>query len=148
MVDVMPTLLDALGIDKPASVSGNSFLPLINSSETREKWRNEAFIQISESMVARAIRRDQWTYCVVAPEANARRDPGSTHYREYQMYNLAADSHQLLNLAGRKDSIQLVHYNGDRPLPEVAAFLRKRLVERMREAGEDPPQIEPARFYP
>jgi len=149
MVDVMPTLLDALGIDSPDSVRGHSFLPLINDrSEAREKWRNEVFIQISETMVARALRTDEWTYCVVAPNGNGGRDPGSTHYQEYQMYNLAADPHQLLNLAGRHDPPQLVHFDGDRSLPEVAASLRERLVARMVEAGETRPQIDPARFYP
>ncbi len=125
MVDVMPTLLDILRIDKPHSVRGQSFLALINNhSDAREKWRDDIFIQISETMVARALRTDEWTYCVVAPNGNGRSDPGSTRYREYQMYSFAADPHQLLNLAGRDDPINFVHYIGDRQLPEVAAYLR------------------------
>jgi len=148
MVDVTPTLLDAVGVTVPASMSGHSFLPVINRAEGREKWRNEAFVQISASMVARALRTDQWTYCVVDPNGNGGRDSGSLHYQEYQMYNLAADPHQLLNLAGRRDNPKLVHYDGDRPLPEVAAHLRERLIARMVEAGEKAPQIEPARLYP
>ena len=148
MVDVMPTLLDALGVAIPNSVHGHSFMPLINRAEGRENWRNEAFVQISESMVARALRTEHWTYCAADPNANGGRDPNSTHYQEYQMYNLAADPHQLLNLAGRKDPPRLVHYDGDRPLPEVAAHLRERLIARMVEAGEAAPEIEPARLYP
>ena len=148
MVDVTPTLLDAVGVSVPASMKGRSFMPVINRAEGREKWRNEAFVQISASMVARALRTDQWTYCVVDPNGRGDRDSGSMHYQEYQMYNLAADPHQLLNLAGRHDPPQLVHYDGDRPLPEVAAHLRERLIARMVEAGEAAPQIEPARLYP
>ncbi|HZT70706.1 MAG TPA: sulfatase-like hydrolase/transferase [Terriglobia bacterium] len=148
MVDVAPTLLEALGIAVPNTMSGRSFLPLITKSGARAEWREEAFIQISESMVARALRTDQWTYCVVAPDGNGGHDPGSTRYQEYQMYNLAADPHQLLNLAGRKDRVDLVHFAGAQSLPEVAARLRERLIARMVEAGEEAPQIEPARFYP
>ena len=148
MVDVTPTLLDAAGVQVPASMKGHSFMPVITRAKGRESWRNEAFVQISASMVGRAIRTDQWTYCVVDLTGNGGRDPNSTHYHEYQMYNLAADPHQLLNLAGRHDSPKLVHFDGDRPLPEVAAYLRERLIARMVEAGEAAPQITRARFYP
>ena len=148
MVDVAPTLLDALGVKIPGSMCGQSFLPLPNQSKARENWRNEAFVQISESMVARALRTDQWTYCVVDPNGKGGHDSGSKNYQEYQMYNLAADPHQLLNLAGRKDRVQLVHFDGDRSLPEVSAYLRERLIARMVEAGEVAPGIEPARLYP
>lgn len=148
MVDVTPTLLDAVGISVPRSMKGRSFLPLIKQSKPGGKWRSEAFVQISASMVARALRTDQWTYCVVDPNGNGDRDPNSMHYQEYQMYNLASDPHQLLNLAGRKDPPHLVHYDGERPLPEIAAYLRERLIARIVEAGEEAPQIDPARFYP
>jgi arylsulfatase A-like enzyme len=148
MVDVTPTLLDAAGVPVPASMKGRSFLPLIKSAEGRKKWRNETFVQISESMVARALRTDEWSYCVVDPTGDGGRDPNSMHYQEYQMYNLAADPHQLVNLAGRQDPPELVHFDGGRPLPEVAAHLRERLIARMVEAGEAAPQITPARFYP
>jgi arylsulfatase A-like enzyme len=148
MVDVTPTLLDAAGVPVPTSMKGRSFMPLINQPKGRANWRNEAFVQISASMVARALRTDQWTYCVVDPTGNGDRDPYSTHYQEYQMYNLAADPHQLLNLAGRKDPPHLVHYDGDKPLPEVAAHLRERLMARIEEAGEPRAEIEERRLYP
>lgn len=148
MVDVTPTLLDAVGIPAGSSMKGRSFLPLIAQPRGRANWRSEAFVQISASMVARALRTDQWTYCVVDPNGNGDRDSNSMRYQEYQMYNLATDPHQLLNLAGRKDLPHLVHYDGDRPLPEVASHLRERLIARMVEAGEEAPQIDPARFYP
>lgn len=148
MVDVAPTLLEALGIATPKPMSGKSFLPLINRSQARKSWQQEAFVQISESMVARALRTDEWLYCAVAPDGNGGRDPGSMQYQEHQMYNVAADPNQLLNLAGRKDRVDLVHFAGGQSLPEVAAHLRERLIARMVQAGEEAPQIEPARFYP
>lgn len=148
MVDVGPTLLEAAGIPIPASMRGHSVLPLIHQQEARDKWKNEAFIQISSYMVARALRTDQWTYCVVDPTGRGNGDSSSNYYREYQMYNLAADPHQLVNLAGRRDNPKLVHYGGDRPLPEVADHLRERLIARMVEAGESAPTIDQARCYP
>ncbi|TAM79220.1 MAG: twin-arginine translocation signal domain-containing protein [Acidobacteria bacterium] len=148
MVDMTPTLLEAVGIPAPASMKGRSFLPLINGTKGHANWRSEAFVQISASMVARALRTDQWTYCVVDPDGNGDRDSHSMRYQEYQMYNLRTDPHQLLNLAGRKDPPLLVHYDGGLPLPEIAARLRERLIARMVEAGEEVPQIDPARFYP
>lgn len=148
MVDVMPTLLDALGAKIPEPVAGRSALTLIRSAKEREAWRNEAFIQISQSMVARALRTPEWTYCIADPSANGATTPASTHYDEYQMYNLTADPHQLVNLAGRHDNPKLVHAAGGRPLPELARHLRERLIARMVEAGEAAPEIIPARLYP
>jgi arylsulfatase A-like enzyme len=148
MVDVTPTLLNAAGVPAPASMKGRSFMSLINQPKGRANWRNEAFVQISASMVGRALRTDQWTYCVVDPTGNGDRDSHSLHYQEYQMYNLAADPHQLLNLAGRKDPPHLVHYDGDRHLPEIAAHLRERLIARMMEAGEPRAEIEEPHLYP
>ncbi len=148
MVDVTPTLLDALGMAIPGSVHGRSAYPLISRRPAREAWRNEAFIQISQSMVARALRTDRWTYCVADRRGDGPTQSSSNHYSEYQMYNLLADPHQLLNLAGRDDNPKLVHYNGDQPLPEAASYLRGRLIARMVEAGEAAPEIEKATLYP
>ncbi|MGH9327450.1 MAG: sulfatase-like hydrolase/transferase [Terriglobia bacterium] len=148
MVDVAPTLLDAVGVTAPDSMRGRSAMPLLHSSAARQSWRQEAFIQVSESQVGRAIRTPEWTYYVIDPNGLGDRDAGSMHYEEYQMYNLSADPHQLLNLAGRHDNPKLVHYNGDQPLPEVASYLRQRLIARMVEAGEAAPRIDQKRYYP
>lgn len=123
-------------------------MPLVNLSEGRDSWREEVLIQISESMVGRALRTPRFTYCVADRTANVATDPSSTHYDEYQMYDLASDPHQLVNLAGRQDNRNLIHAEGDLPLPEIAADLRQRLVARMVEAGEAAPQITPSRLYP
>lgn len=148
MVDVMPTLLEAMGIAIPASVDGHSAYSLVSRKQAREAWRNEALIQISQSMVARALRTYKWTYCVADRHGNGATQSSSNHYSEYQMYNLLADPHQLLNLAGRHDNLHLVHYHGDQPLPEGADYLRKRLIARMVEAGEAAPHIERDTLYP
>lgn len=148
MVDVAPTLLEAMGVKIPASIHGRSAYTLISNAQSRVAWRNEVFIQISESMLARALRTPQWTYCIADRTADGGAQSSSRRYEEYQMYSLSADRHQLLNFAGRRDDPRLVHFDGDRPLPEAASYLRKRLIARMVEAGEAAPEIELARLYP
>ncbi len=134
MIDLMPTLLDAAGIPAPAGVQGRSMLPLLHSPEAREQWQKEVFIQISESCVGRALRTDRWTYCVIDPEAH-NHTPNSSRYQEYQLYDLAADPHQIINMAGRSE------YRA------ISAHLRQRLLTRIQEAGEPAAEIAPARFY-
>ncbi|MGH9435090.1 MAG: sulfatase-like hydrolase/transferase, partial [Terriglobia bacterium] len=80
MVDVSPTLLDAMDVKLPDSMAGRSAFPLIEQGEARETWRNEVFIQISESMVGRALRTADWTYCVADRSGNGGKDSSSTHY--------------------------------------------------------------------
>lgn len=103
-------------------------MPLVNREI--DGWPNEAFIQISESMVGWALRTERWKYCVVAPDKHGGRDPASERYVEWQLYDLYADPFELVNLAGRRE------------YREVAAKLRERLKARMVEAGEPEPQIE------
>jgi len=134
MVDIAPTLLDAAGVPIPDSMQGRSAISLLE--RRADEWHNEAFIQISESMVGRALRTERWKYCVVSPEGHGGRDSASNRYVEYQLYDLFADPHELVNLAGRRES------------QEIVSQLRERLKAHMVETGEKEPQIREARFYP
>jgi arylsulfatase A-like enzyme len=148
LVDVAPSLLAALGLPIPASMKGRDFIPLIGDGGARAAWRNEVFVQISQSETARAIRTPEWTYVALAPDASVARDSGSMHYRDYQLYNNAADPAQVINLAGRADDPSLVHYAGGRSIRQVTDQLRERLIARMVEAGEQRPQIDRWPYYP
>jgi arylsulfatase A-like enzyme len=86
--------------------------------------------------VGRAIRTERWKYSVSAPDKDAWNDAGSDRYVEEFLYDLAADPHELTNLAG------LDTFAG------LAAELRERLVRRMVQAGEAAPTIEPAPARP
>jgi hypothetical protein len=83
----------------------------------------------------------------MAPGSGRATGAASDHYREEYLYNLRADPHQLLNLAGRRDSPELVH-GFSTPPQQAAAELRERLLARMAEAGELKAQIEEREFYP
>lgn len=142
-IDVTPSLLQAAGCAIPDSMQGRSFLPLL--ARQVEGWPNEVYVQISESQTGRALRTPQWTYAVVAGRKS---EAASDHYREYQMYNLFDDPHELLNLAGRRDVPGIVHYEGALPIEEAATRLRDRLLMRMVEAGEPRADIKERELYP
>ena len=137
MVDIAPTLLDAVGLKIPDSMQGRSFFPLMNSREAQAAWRNEAFIQFSGSAIGRAIRTPEWMYCAIDPDHSGEDAPNSARYQEYQIYNLAADPHQLLNFVGRRESGNWDEFS----MRTAADELRHRLRERLIEAGEDQPVI-------
>ena len=131
-IDIAPTLLDACAMTPPSSFQGRSVMPLLKG-ETKD-WQNEVFIQISESMTARALRMSEWTYVVVRPDGKSA--SSSPEYEEYQLYNLCDDPYQLVNLAGRTET------------REISRVLRQRLLQRMLEAGEQSAEIKARPLYP
>jgi arylsulfatase A-like enzyme len=135
-VDVMPSLLESVGVPVPSSVQGRSFLPLLD--RRTGGWRNEAFFQMAEFVTGRGLRTPQHTYAVMAPKAPGWHGaPSAEKYVEYMLYDNYADPFQHVNLAGRT------------PYREVAAGLRRRLLARIEEAGDARAVIEPCWFpYP
>jgi arylsulfatase A-like enzyme len=99
-----------------------------------EGWTNEVCVQISESMTGRALRTPEWTYVVA--EADGKSHASSPQYEEYQLYNLYSDPHQLVNLAGRRET------------QEISSVLRERLRKKMLDAGEGNVEISPKPLYP
>ena len=148
MIDVTPSLLDCVGLPVPSCMQGKSFMPLLHDASARQSWRNEVFIQVSESETARALRTPEFTYVALAHDARPFHDQGSMHYEDYQLYDNRADPAQIINLAGRHDPPSLVHYVGDRSMPQITTHLRERLLARMVEAGEKRPEIKPKQYYP
>jgi arylsulfatase A-like enzyme len=129
-VDLPSTLLDAAGLPVPEEMQGHSILPLLQGEET--EWPNEAFVQISESQVGRAVRTHRWKYSVTAPDGDGLQDSGSDHYVEEFLYDLQADPYELTNLIGLESH------------EEITAALRRHLIQRMIQAGEETPTITPA----
>ncbi len=132
-VDYAPTLLSAAGLGVPASMQGHNILPLLEGH--RENWRNEVYFEMSEYVTGRGLRTPQYTYAVAAPRVPGWKDATTVEkYVEYMLYDLYADPHQHLNLAGRA------------PYQKTAADLRQRLRARMLEASGDRATIDPAWF--
>ncbi|MHB1024001.1 MAG: sulfatase-like hydrolase/transferase [Acidobacteriaceae bacterium] len=137
MVDVAPTILDAAGLSVPTEMEGRSMMPLVRKEPAREQWSNEAYVQISSSMTARAIRTPEWTYCAVDPDSTKNdEDPYGKSYRDYQLYNNAADPAQIINLAGRWDH------------KKVLDNFRDQLGEWLKKTGEPDVPLSRANFYP
>ncbi|HEU5139061.1 MAG TPA: sulfatase-like hydrolase/transferase [Bacillales bacterium] len=127
LIDLPPTLLDAAGLPVPEEMQGRSILPLVRGGV--DDWPEEAFVQISESQVGRAVRTQRWKFGVTAPDRNGKTDPGSDSYVEEFLYDLEADPYELRNLVEREK------YNG------IKEDLKARLIRRMVEAGEEAPMI-------
>lgn len=129
LVDLAPTLLDGAGIPVPADMQGRSIMPLVQNEPV--DWPAEAFVQISEAQVGRAIRTERWKYCVDAPDRSTwiGGQLGATRYVEQYLYDLQADPYELNNL------IAFDAYD------DIKAELRKRLLRWMSEVGEDAPEI-------
>jgi arylsulfatase A-like enzyme len=135
LVDLPPTLLDSVGIDIPPSMQGRSILPLLGGRR-RSDWPEEVFVQISESQVGRCVRTHRWKYAVEARERNGNKESSSDQYTETALYDLECDPYELTNLIGLQATAR------------VAEVMRSRLLRRMTEAGETPPQIELAPSKP
>lgn len=129
LIDLTPTLLDAVGISVPDEMQGRSILPLLRR-DTKE-WPDDVYIQISEAQVGRAIRTSRWKYSVSSADPIMDSASSDVYYEEF-LYDLEADPYELTNLIG---------FESHR---EVTAALRNRLHLRMVEAGEQPARIEPA----
>jgi len=122
LVDFPPTLLEAAGLPVPPEMQGRSLLPLLDRKT--EGWPKEAYLEISESQVGRAIRSARWKYAVRAPSLEGWKVGESSTYMEDLLYDLQADPWEQENLIG------IEAFRG------VADELKARLLARAREAGE------------
>ena len=127
-VSLPATLLELAGIDAPDGIQPSLTETMCADSVPA----GEAFIQVSESEVARAIRTRRWKYGVTAPDKDPRWDAGSERYVETYLYDLEADPYELTNLVGLSSH------------REVSDRLRHRLLDWMKIAGEPTAVIEPA----
>jgi len=127
LIDLPPTLLDCAKIPIPEFMKGKSLQYLLN--ENSDEWSKDVFIQISETQVGRAIRTHRWKYSVEAPNKDGILYSKSQIYRGTFLYDLENDPYEKQNL------INLPEYN------EIKKKLTLRLVQKMIEAGEKPPNI-------
>jgi len=90
-VDLMPTLLDYVGLRIPDSVQGDSMRGIIDG--TYEDDERPAFSERGRGLGARRmIRAGTWKYCVsIGPKRGIRKE----------LYDLAEDPHEMRDLAGK-----------------------------------------------
>jgi arylsulfatase len=115
--DIMPTILDAAGIDIPDSVEGRSMLPLLSSAPSDVDWRDYVHGEHSacyhEDMAMQFLTDGKEKYIWY------------THTGEEQLFDLVNDPDELHNLSGRPAS-------EDRLL-----FWRTRMIAELAERSED-----------
>lgn len=135
LIDLPPTLLEACGIDIPDTFQGNSLMPLLRDRQA--DWQEEAYIQISEAELGRAVRTSRWKYGIVDPTRPPWHETNTTSkYREAYLYDLYSDPYELVNLIGSEAHAP------------VAERMRERILTRMAEAGEPPAEIVPVPLHP
>lgn len=120
LIDIPKTIVSIAGGD----VSGMQGTDL-RDSQSADTWKEEAYIQISESYLGRAIRTKKWTYCIYDPEKNPNVYASSDTYTERFLFDNEADPDQKNNLIA------------DPQYLEVRRELAARLVQRAKAAGED-----------
>ncbi|MCL2832955.1 MAG: sulfatase-like hydrolase/transferase [Treponema sp.] len=117
LLDIPKTIAEAAGGDS-CGMQGDSLL------DFKKEWRKEVYIQISESYMGRAIRTDQYTYCVDAPNMHPWNDSYSDVYRDRRLFDNFRDPSQKNNLID------------DPYYAEIKADLRTRLAGCAVQAGE------------
>jgi arylsulfatase A-like enzyme len=110
----------------PDAMRGRPLQTLVSDGDT--DWRDEVFLQISESQCGRAIRTKRWKYSVRAPDKSGRA-PASDVYVEDYLYDLEADPFERDNLVADPD------------LGEVRETLARTLKRHILEAEGLEPQI-------
>ena len=138
LVDLPATLLDAAGIDPPASFEGRSLLPLLGRDPRAiADWPDDMYVQTSETHWGRAIRTRRWKYILREPRDKTQHDGFSDIYREAELYDLRHDPHELVNL------IDLSSHS------EVRSVMRHRLARRLAQFHEpDARIVEPGELRP
>jgi len=112
-VDILPTLLEMMGVKVPRGVQGRSFMPLLEGEA--QSHRDAAFMEIAQGI--KSVRTGRWKYAV-----NWRpRDLD-------ELYEMEDDPLELRNLAADPE------YAG------VCDGLRRRILDWMRRTGD--PELE------
>jgi choline-sulfatase len=88
-MDIFPTLCDLCGVEKPGELEGSSLLPLLDGKDDGRQ-RHALSENYRGGEAARMIRRGQWKYCYF-------------HNDREQLFDLAADPGEVVNLAGKPE---------------------------------------------
>ena len=152
LLDLTPTLIDGAGLRVPENMQGKSLKSLPTDVEARRNWDSTAYIQVSESMVGRAIRTPEWTFSVYDPTMGGDSAPHSNHYIDYAMYHNGADPYQKVNLIGRP-WVPYIRVDGKFTTEgrvdykEISSELRAELKRRIVGNGEPEPVLQAQNYF-
>jgi N-acetylglucosamine-6-sulfatase len=119
-IDLLPTMLDVAGMDVPAELDGRSLVPTFNGSP--ESWRADLLLQFNgtyggwypvHTLADVQARLNGSGVILYYPTFRAIRTTESLYVEwyggtehEYELYDLTADPHQLVNLVATLDGAQ------------------------------------------
>jgi arylsulfatase A-like enzyme len=135
LLDLAPTLLDGVGIERPIQMRGRSLKSLMQDPKARAGWDSTVYFQISQSICGRGIRTPDWCYCAFDPTVQHGNAAFGEHYQDFALYSIAGDPAQMVNLIGR---LEYKH---------IADQLREELQRRIVAAGEPEATITPVDYY-
>lgn len=121
LIDLPKTILSIADCNNLKGIQGDD---LNKALIENEPWKEEVFMQISESFVGRAIRSKEYTYCVHAEHKHPWLDSDSDIYTERYLFDLKKDPQEVNNLI----------YNPE--YKEVKKKLASKLKTWMKKAGE------------
>ncbi|MEN6467254.1 MAG: arylsulfatase [Syntrophaceae bacterium] len=120
VIDIVPTILEATGIEQPSSVNGVAQKPIEGVSMAysfdRPDVPSRRRTQYFEVFAFRAIYHDGWVACTTPPAATwedqtKRARPDVITGYNWELYNVAKDFSQAVNLAARyPDKLRELQY--------------------------------------
>lgn len=119
LLDIPATIVAAAGADS-SGMRGDPLQGIFDAGE----WKEEVYIQISESYLGRALRTRRHTYCVYDPARNPNAESRSDSYVERFLFDNEADPAQKRNLVR------------DPAFSGLRDRLRQRLIALAQDAGD------------
>jgi arylsulfatase len=96
LTDVLPTILEALGMPEPEGIDGRSLFPLMRGESTTH--RDAVMLSEATWQAARAVRTPEWKYIKFLQSTIYGRDG-------VELYDLANDPHEQVNVADQHPAV-------------------------------------------
>ena len=97
LIDIPATLLKIINVPTD-NLDGTPLQDFISLNKENIPEDRFVFIQVSESMVARAVRSKNWLYAIYDPTKNPWKEKDSSLYEDYILIDVKNDPHQINNL--------------------------------------------------
>ncbi|GJM30435.1 MAG: N-acetylgalactosamine-6-sulfatase [Cyclobacteriaceae bacterium] len=111
-IDVLPTIMDIVGIESDLNVDGKSMVPLLKGEETNwRKYYCDTYDMIhlgdnGEQPHMRMLRSDKWKYITYEDEMGRPLDNGTRN----QLFNLDTDPEELVNLYDKEEYDETIKF--------------------------------------
>lgn len=129
LIDLPRTIMTAAGCQIEDWVQGDSLQNIFADPS----WKEEIYVQISESFVGRAVRTKRYKYVIHAPDMNPWETITTDEWNEKYLFDLEKDPLEKNNLINNPD------------YSDIKEDMKKRLIRCAMKAGENFVSILPAR---